>query len=39
MLGAATPPKWDHYLDPLFCELSKSLVGWTAVENRIELHV
>jgi hypothetical protein len=26
MLGAATPPKWNHSLGPLFDELSKALV-------------
>jgi hypothetical protein len=26
MLGAATPPKWDHFLEPLFDELFKTLV-------------
>jgi hypothetical protein len=26
MPGAATPPKWDHSLEPLFDELSKDLV-------------
>jgi len=25
MRGAATPPKWDHSLEPLFDELSKAL--------------
>jgi hypothetical protein len=24
--GAATPPKWDHSLEPLFDELFKTLV-------------
>lgn len=26
MLGAATPPKWDHSLEALFDELSKAFV-------------
>ena len=39
MLGAATPPKWDHSLEPLFEEFSKAFVQRTAVEKGIELHV
>ena len=27
MLGAATPPKWDHFLGPLSV-LRKSALGW-----------
>ena len=39
MLGAATPPKWDHSLEVLFDELSKAFVQRTAVEKRIGLLV
>ena len=39
MLGAATPPKWDHALEALFDELSKALVQRTAVEKSIGLLV
>jgi len=39
MRGAATPPKWDHSLEPLFDELSKALVRRTPAEKGIDLHV
>jgi hypothetical protein len=35
MRGAATSPKWDHSLEPLFDEPSRALVQRTAVEKRI----
>ena len=39
MLGAATPPKWDHSLESLFDGLCKAFVQRTAVEKGIDLHV
>ena len=39
MLGAATPPKWDHSLEPLFDGLCKAFVQRTAVEKSIGLLV
>jgi hypothetical protein len=39
MRGAATPPKWDHSLEPLLDELSKAPVQQTAIEKRVDLRV
>jgi len=39
MLGAATPPKWDHSLETLFDDLSMAFVQRTAVEKSIGLLV
>ena len=39
VLGAATPPKWDHFLESLFDRLCKDLVKRTAVEKSIGLLV